>query len=35
MYEEAVNNGVYIFRIEAKAGSGENDSSTKLVAVLR
>jgi len=35
MYEEAVNNGVYIFRIEAKAGSGENDSSTKLVGVLR
>lgn len=35
MYEEAVNNGVYVFRIEAKAGSGENDSSTKLVGVLR
>jgi len=35
MYEEAVNNGVYIFRIKAKAGSGENDSSTKLVGVLR
>jgi flagellar hook assembly protein FlgD len=35
MYEEEVNNGVYIFRIKAKAGSGENDSSTKLVGVLR
>jgi len=35
MYEENVNNGVYIFRIKAKAGNGENDSSTKLVAVLR
>ncbi|MCK4618205.1 hypothetical protein KAT45_04790, partial [Candidatus Aerophobetes bacterium] len=35
MYEEVVNNGVYIFRIKAKAGSGENDSSTKLVGVLR
>ncbi len=35
MYEETVNNGVYIFRIKAKASSGENDSSTKLVGVLR
>ncbi|MFQ6066913.1 MAG: fibronectin type III domain-containing protein, partial [bacterium] len=35
MYEEEVNNGVYIFRIKARAGSGENDGSTKLVAVLR
>jgi hypothetical protein len=35
MYEEEVNNGVYIFRIKAKASSGENDSSTKLVGVLR
>ncbi|GAH72359.1 unnamed protein product, partial [marine sediment metagenome] len=35
MYEEVVNNGVYIFRIKAKASSGENDSSTKLVGVLR
>jgi hypothetical protein len=35
MYEEEVNNGVYIFRIKAKAGNGENDSSIKLVAVLR
>jgi len=35
MYEENVDNGIYVFMIKAKAGNGENDSSTKLVAVLR
>ena len=34
MYEQEVNNGVYIFRIKVKTG-GETAASTKLVGVLR
>ncbi len=34
MYEQEVNNGVYIFRIRAKSGSN-NETLTKLVGVLR
>ena len=35
MYEQEVNNGIYIFRIKAQVSNGENNSVTKLVAVLR
>ena len=35
MYGEEVNNGIYIWRIEAVADSGMSNSKTQLVAVLR
>jgi len=35
MYEEEVNNGVYVWEIEAKTASGESEKKVKILGVLQ
>ncbi len=35
MYGEEVNNGIYIWRIEAKTANGISEKRTKIVGFLR